>query len=124
MRPKRSSCSTLVAACIHIFGHTVLHALGVNGSSSREFWEHLIIVVSITVPAIGAAVHGIGTQRQFRRQSERYHRMEGLLTQIQHEMDGATTLERVREAAPLRPNSSCARKTATGSVSCDSTTSS
>lgn len=90
---------TLVAACIHTFGGHALNALGVRGHDSREFWEKLIIVVSITVPAIGAAVHGIGTQRQFRRQSVRFHRMEGLLAQVQHEMDDATTLKRIREVA-------------------------
>jgi SMODS and SLOG-associating 2TM effector domain 1 len=80
---------TLVAAFIHIFSKH-LHS---------EFWEELIIVVSITVPAIGAAFHGFGTQRQFRRHAERYHRMEGLLKQVQREMDGATSLDQVREVA-------------------------
>ncbi len=88
---------TLVAAFIHMFSGSMLDALGVHGS--RDFWEKLIIVVSITVPAVGAAFHGVGTQRQFRRQSERYRRMERLLTQVQREMDGAGSLERVREVA-------------------------
>jgi hypothetical protein len=80
---------TLVAACIHIFSKH-LHS---------EFWEELIIVVSITVPAIGAAFHGVGTQRQFRRHAERYHRMEGLLKQVQRDMDGAASLDQVRKVA-------------------------
>jgi SMODS and SLOG-associating 2TM effector domain 1 len=79
---------TLVAAFIHIFASTI-----------HGVWEGLLVVVSITVPAFGAAVHGFSTQRQFRRHSERYRRMAGVLTQVQAEMTDATTIEQVREAA-------------------------
>ena len=57
------------------------------------------MVVAITVPAVGATFHGIGTQRQFRRHCERYRRMAGVLTQAKREMAEATTLEQVREVA-------------------------
>ena len=56
-------------------------------------------MVSITVPAFGAAVHGFSTQRQFRRHSERYRRMAGVLAQVQAEMTDATTIEQVQNAA-------------------------
>ena len=79
---------TLVAAFVHIFAGAI-----------RGSWERLLIVVSITVPAFGAAVHGFNTQRQFRRHSERYRRMAGVLAQVQAEMTGATTIEQVREVA-------------------------
>ena len=80
---------TLVAAFIHIFASRTIHGV----------WEGLLVVVSITVPAFGAAVHGFSTQRQFRRHSERYRRMAGVLTQVQAEMTDATTIEQIREAA-------------------------
>ena len=79
---------TLVAAFVHIFA-----------SAIHGFWEHFLVVVSITVPAFGAAVHGFSTQRQFRRHSERYRRMAGVLAQVQVEMTDATTIEQVREVA-------------------------
>jgi hypothetical protein len=55
--------------------------------------------VSIAVPAVGAAFHGIGAQRQFRHHSERYRRMVDLLTEVYGEMARAPSLERVREVA-------------------------
>jgi hypothetical protein len=90
---------TLVAAFIHMLGIHFFRILGIDGHDSLEFWEKLLIVVSITVPAFGAAFHGIGTQRQFRHHSERYSRMADLLTQVHNEMAEATSLERVREVA-------------------------
>ena len=79
---------TLVAAFVHIFAGTF-----------RGSWEGFLIVVSIAVPAFGAAVHGFSTQRQFRRHSERYRRMAGVLAQVQAEMTSATTIEQVRDVA-------------------------
>ena len=79
---------TLVAAFIHIFAGAI-----------HGFWERFLIVVSITVPAFGAAVHGFGAQRQFRRHSERYRRMAGVLGQVQAEMTDATTIEQVQDVA-------------------------
>ena len=90
---------TLVAACIHIFGSLIFQKGGIHGAGSPGFWEELLVVVAITVPAVGAALHGIGTQRQFRRHSERYRRMAGVLAQLQRDMATATTLEQVRKVA-------------------------
>ncbi len=90
---------TLVAASIHIFEDHVFPVTGTTGEQSLNFWEKLLIVVSITVPAVGAAFHGIGTQRQFRRHSERYRRMAGVLAQVHREMADATTLEQVQKVA-------------------------
>jgi hypothetical protein len=78
---------TLVAAFVHTLG------------ISHQFWEKLLIVVSIAVPAVGAAFHGIGAQRQFRHHSERYRRMVDLLTEVYGEMADAASLERIREVA-------------------------
>jgi hypothetical protein len=90
---------TLVAAGIHIFESYIFPVRGTTVGQSLNFWEKLLIVVSITVPAVGAAFHGIGTQRQFRRHSERYRRMAGVLAQVQREMADSTTLEQVQKVA-------------------------
>jgi hypothetical protein len=57
------------------------------------------VIVAITVPAVSAAFHGAGTQRQFRRYSERYRGMADVLAQVQHEMAAATTLKQVQKVA-------------------------
>jgi hypothetical protein len=90
---------TLVAACFHTFGSLIFPKGGIHGAESPGFWEQLLVVVAITVPAVGAAFHGIGTQRQFRRHCERYRRMAAVLAQAKREMAEATTLEQVREVA-------------------------
>lgn len=90
---------TLIAACIHIFGGRFFHAMGITSEGALKFWEELLVVVAITVPAAGAAFHGIGTQRQFRRHSERYRRMADVLAKVQHEMAAATTLKQVQKVA-------------------------
>ncbi len=83
---------TLIAA--------VLHVLNI-GENSRQGvpWADVIVVVSICMPAIGAAVHGIRSQAQFRRQCERYTRMANLLEQIKTDMDQAQSLAQIREVA-------------------------
>ena len=83
---------TLVAALLHVAG------FGEHGNI-KSHWAVLLIVVSISVPAIGAAVHGIGTQRQYRRHADRYHRMATLLTRLQEEMDQAASVDEVRDLA-------------------------
>jgi nucleoside 2-deoxyribosyltransferase len=90
---------TLAAAFVHIFASSIFPETGQAGLESPGFWEGLLIVVSITVPAFGAAVHGFGTQRQFRRHSDRYRRMAGVLAQVQADMTDATTIDQVRDVA-------------------------
>ena len=90
---------TLIAACIHMFGRHFFDAMGITSEDALKFWEELLVVVAITVPAVGAAFHGIGTQRQFRRHSERYRRMADVLAQVQHEMAAAATLKQVQKVA-------------------------
>ncbi len=90
---------TLAAAFVHIFAGSIFPGTGRAGLEPHGFWEGFLIVVSITVPAFGAAVHGFSTQRQFRRHSERYRRMAGVLAQVRAEMTDATTIEQVREVA-------------------------
>ena len=91
--------ATLAAAFVHIFAASIFPGTGKAGFERPGFWEGLLVVVSITVPAFGAAVHGFSTQRQFRRHSDRYRRMAGVLAQVQAEMTDATTIEQVRDVA-------------------------
>jgi hypothetical protein len=90
---------TLAAAGIHIFEDYIFPVKGIAGEQSLNPWGKLLVVVSITLPAVGAAFHGIGTQRQFRRHSERYRRMAGVLAQVEREMADATTLPQVQKVA-------------------------
>jgi hypothetical protein len=94
----------LIYATAVLFGLTliaaVLHLLGVGEQpGSAVTLGALLIVVSLSLPAMGAAVHGIGTQRQFRRHSERYGRMAGLLHQLSDEMDRADSMEEIGRIA-------------------------
>ena len=82
---------TLLAALTHIFGSPFFR---VTGS-----WEKFLAVFAITAPAVGAAIHGFGAQRQFRRHSRRYRTMAGVLIQVKAEMAEATTIDQVGEFA-------------------------
>jgi SMODS and SLOG-associating 2TM effector domain 1 len=79
---------TLVSAILHVF------KLGPPLHATAD-----LVVLSISVPAIGAAVHGIDTQREHRRNAARYRRMVTQLTQLQGQMDEAQTLPQIREVA-------------------------
>jgi hypothetical protein len=85
-------------ACL--FGITlisaVLHAIGLGPKL------HLaagLVVVSLSVPAAGAALHGIGTQREYRRNAQRGKRMVTQLTQLQYQMNKAESLAQIRQIA-------------------------
>ena len=64
-----------------------------------EGWKDVLLVVSITFPAIGAAFHGYGAQRQFRRHSERYRTWLTCWNRARADMAEAADLKRVREVA-------------------------
>jgi hypothetical protein len=51
------------------------------------------------VPAIGAAVHGIRTQSEFRRHCQRYQRMAGLLRQLDADMSRAVSITVIHKIA-------------------------
>ncbi len=90
---------TFGAAFVHIFASSIFRATGKAVPGHQGFWEGLLIVVSIVVPAVGAAIHGFSTQRQFRRHSESYARMADVLAQVRADMAAATSIEQVREVA-------------------------
>lgn len=74
----------------------VLHAIGLGPKL------HLaagLVVVSLSVPAAGAALHGIGTQHEYRRHAQRGKRMVTQLTQLQYQMSRAESLAEIRHIA-------------------------
>ncbi len=78
----------------------ILHMLGVGHTDSHTSrLGDLLIVLSISVPAIGTAMHGIETQRQYRRHARRFARMRRLLEDLQAEMEAAAGVARIRETA-------------------------
>ena len=83
---------TAIAAFLHLLGWGEHH-----GEASQ--FGLLLIVLSICVPAIGAAVHGIRTQSEFRRHCQRYERMAGLLRQLDADMSRAGSIEEIHEIA-------------------------
>jgi hypothetical protein len=83
---------TAVAAFLHLLGW------GEHHGGPTEFGL-LLIVLSICVPAIGAAVHGIRTQSEFRRHCQRYERMAGLLRQLEADMSRADSITVIHEIA-------------------------
>ena len=83
---------TAVAAFLHLLG------LGEHNGHASEFGR-VLIVLSICVPAVGAALHGIRTQAEFRRHAQRYQRMAGLLRRLETDMSRAQSIEWIHEIA-------------------------
>jgi len=83
-----------------LFGTTlvsaVLHAVGLG---PRLHLAAELVVVSLAVPAVGAALHGIGTQHEYRRHAERCERMVAQLAQLQDQMNEAQSLAQIRHIA-------------------------
>jgi hypothetical protein len=83
-----------------LFGITLvsalLHAVGLG---PRLHLAADLVVLSISIPAIGAAVHGIETQREHRRHAQRCKRMVTQLEQLQHQMNEAQSLPQIRRIA-------------------------
>jgi hypothetical protein len=82
---------TFIAAIVHSIGSYIF--------TVPEGWKNFLLIISITFPAIGAALHGYVAQRQFRRNSERYRTMAGVLAQVRANMSDATELKDVQGVA-------------------------
>jgi hypothetical protein len=57
----------------------------------------MVVLLAIVVPAIGAAIHGIESQREYERHAERYQRMAELLRQLREQMDQAPDLASIHD---------------------------
>ena len=87
-------------ATITLFAITLvaagLHALKLG---PRLHLAALLVVLSVSIPAVGAAVHGIDSQREYRRHAQRCGRMVAQLGQLQDQMNKAQTLPQIRQVA-------------------------
>ena len=81
--------TTIVAA--------VLHALKVGGHEGGE--ADLYVILSVTLPAVGAALSGLLAQREYHRNSERYGWMEEALETVERRMRAADDAAAVRRLA-------------------------
>jgi hypothetical protein len=77
-------------------GAAVAHSMGVGRNHS---WGHLFSVLSITLPAIAAALSGLAAQREYMQNSEQYKRMAWSLERLQKEMRDAPDQTKVLEVA-------------------------
>ncbi len=87
-----------------LFGITmiaaILHMLRVGDSATHtSYWPLLFVVLSISIPAVGAALHGLGAQRQYRRHADRCDRMSRLLGQLNQVLATAESIKSVQEVA-------------------------
>ncbi|HTT54577.1 MAG TPA: hypothetical protein VMH35_24565 [Streptosporangiaceae bacterium] len=83
---------TAVAAFLHLLGW------GEHGGEATKFGL-VLVVLSICVPAVGAALHGIRTQSEFRRHAQRYQRMAILLRGLEADLSRAQSIEWIHEIA-------------------------
>lgn len=99
-RIHRRNDEVLVAATACLFALTFVAAfIHVVLQEGPSWLERLLIMVSVCVPVVGAALHGFGTMRQFRRNADRYGRMTLLLERLREEMRRARSVETVRRIA-------------------------
>lgn len=76
-----------------------LHASGVGGHETHGLnWANALVLVSIAVPAVGAALSGIGAQREYARHAERSERMIEYLLEARADVAAAYGLDAVRDA--------------------------
>lgn len=73
-----------------------LHALNLG---PRLHLAALLVVLSVSIPAVGAALHGIDTQREYQRHAQRCGRMVTHLGRLQDQMNKAQTLPQIRQVA-------------------------
>ncbi len=84
----------------------VLHALGIgeNSTLGSISWSNLLVLLAISMPALGAALSGIRAEREYLRNSERYGRMVHYLKQVEERLKAAANLETVRQLAAEAEN--------------------
>lgn len=88
---------TLVAATLHAFG--LGHRLLPDGHLEGSPVAHLIVFLSIALPAIASAVHAINDLLDHERVAVRSEGMTELLERLATELAAAQTLEQIRDVA-------------------------
>lgn len=76
----------------------VPHALGVGHHSGED---DVFSILSLTLPALGAAFSGLLAQREYQRNAERYSWMEQALGEAEQRMRSAATATEVRRFAAV-----------------------
>jgi hypothetical protein len=95
----------LTWASVVLFGSTflaaLLHALSVGGHESAGSLSlaNRLILLAIALPALGGALSGIRSQREYVRNSERSGQMVYYLQRLKLRMEAAPDLETVRAVA-------------------------
>jgi hypothetical protein len=83
-----------------LFGTTLICAvLHASGLGPRLHLAAELVLLSLSVPAAGAALHGIGTQREFGRHAQRCERMVTQLEKLQDQMGKTQSLSQLRQVA-------------------------
>ena len=85
--------ATILAALLHVFG------VAGHASPGSLSWAILFVLLAIALPALGAAISAIRTQREYSRNSERFGRMAHYLAGISARLEGAPDMETVRAIA-------------------------
>jgi hypothetical protein len=85
--------ATVLAALLHVFG------VAGNASPGSLSWATLFVLLAIALPALGAAISAIRTQREYSRNSERFGRMAHYLEGISTRLKTAQDMDTVRRIA-------------------------
>ncbi len=84
---------TIVAAALHGLG------VGGHGSEGSVNWANTLKLFAIALPALGAALSGIRSQREYERNAERYDQMVHYLANIRTRMQSAPDMDAIRGIA-------------------------
>jgi hypothetical protein len=85
--------ATVLAAVLHVFG------VAGHASPGSLSWATLLVLLAIALPALGAAISAIRTQREYSRNSERFGRMAQYLEGISARLETAPDMKTVRAIA-------------------------
>ena len=88
--------ATILAALLHVFG------VAGHASPGSLSWATLFVLLAIALPALGAAVSAIRTQREYSRNSERFGRMAHYLEGISTRLKPPRTWRRFAQLQPRR----------------------
>ncbi len=86
---------TLVAAMLHALG--LGHSMALDGGMRSSSAANFILFLSIALPAIASAVHAINDLLDHERIAVRSAGMAEILDRLATEIDGAQTMEQVRD---------------------------
>ncbi|HET9731021.1 MAG TPA: cytochrome PufQ, partial [Acidimicrobiia bacterium] len=98
-KERRLRYATIILFAVALVAATAHILVRERSGQDRSAMASALVTASLVTPAIGAALHGVGTQRQHRRHAETYERMEKLLRKRGERMRKAGTLAEARRVA-------------------------